>query len=518
VRYFFEDCALDTDRRELHRAGKVVAVSPQVFDLLAYLIRNRERVVGKDDLTTAIWDGRIVSDAALTTRLTVARGAIGDSGEEQRLIKTLPRKGFRFVGSVREAQMFAGDPAEPPKPILAFPDKPSLAILPFTNFSSDPEQEYFADGMVEDIIAGLSRSRSLFVIARQSTFTYKGKPIDIKQVGRELGVRYVLEGSVRKGGNRVRITGKLIDAGTGAHLWADQFDSQLDDIFALQDQVTRSVVGAIFPRLERAEIERAKRKPTESLHAYDYYLRALSCTYRFTREENIEAYELTKTARDIDSEFAAAHALGASLLMYRKAFGWRIDPAQERVETRRLARRAIELDKSDASVLAMAGHALGYVLGEVEEGASLVLRAVELEPNLAIARYWGGWAHLWLGNVDAALEHFHFNLLLSPLDPRIYSSQTGVAFGHFFAGRYEDGSAWATTAVAQQPNFLGARFIAAACHAMSGRVEEARVDCARLMQLNPALRISGIMTRGPFRRAEDIERLTQAFRVAGMPE
>ena len=211
MRYIFENYAIDTDRRELNRGADVVSVAPQVFDLLDYLIRNRERVVSKDDLIKAIWNGRSVSDAALTTRLNVARSAIGDSGDEQRLIKTLPRKGFRFVGQVREAQgpagaTVTGNLEQEPKPALPLPDKPSIAVLPFSNLSSDPEQEYFADGMVEDIITGLSRSRSLFVIARNSTFTYKGKAVDIKQVVRELGVRYVLEGSVRKSGNRVRIT------------------------------------------------------------------------------------------------------------------------------------------------------------------------------------------------------------------------------------------------------------------------------------------------------------------------
>src|SRR5262249_24067856 len=252
-----------TDRRELHRGTETVSVAPQVFDLLDYLIRNRERVVSKDDLIKAIWNGRSVSDAALTTRLNVARSAIGDSGDEQRLIKTLPRKGFRFVGQVGEAQGAAGATVtgnleKESKPALPLPDKPSIAVLPFSNLSSDPEQEYFADGMVEDIITGLSRSRSLFVIARNSTFTYKGKAVDIKQVVRELGVRYVLEGSVRKSGNRVRITGQLIDAAAGTHLWADRFDSQLEDIFDLQDRVTGSVIGAIYPQLERAEIERAQ--------------------------------------------------------------------------------------------------------------------------------------------------------------------------------------------------------------------------------------------------------------------
>jgi TolB-like protein len=225
VRYFFEDYALDTDRRELHRGPTAVPTTPQVFDLLDYLIRNREHVVSKDDLVNAIWHGRIVSDMALTTRLNAARSAIGDSGEEQRLIKTLPRKGFRFVGAVHEGNRpsapttFADSHVESSNPVPALPDKPSIAVLPFENMSGDPEQEYFADGMAEEIITALSRFKSLFVIARNSSFTYKGRAVDVKQVGRELGVRYVLEGSVRKAGSRVRITGQLVEAATGRHLW-----------------------------------------------------------------------------------------------------------------------------------------------------------------------------------------------------------------------------------------------------------------------------------------------------------
>jgi TolB-like protein len=248
LRYLFEDYAFDTDRRELHRGADVVSIAPQVFDLLNYLIRNRERVVSKHDLVNAIWNGRIVSETALTTRLNAARNAIGDSGEEQRLIKTLPRKGLRFIGPVREAPSPAGSTAldnrlDPPKPALSLPDKPSIAVLPFQNLSGDPEQEYFADGMVEDIITALSRFKSLFVIARNSSFTYKGKAVSIKTVGRELGVRYVLEGSVRKAGSRLRIAGQLIEAATEGHLWADHFDGALEDVFGLQDRVAMSVVG-----------------------------------------------------------------------------------------------------------------------------------------------------------------------------------------------------------------------------------------------------------------------------------
>jgi len=522
LRYFFENYAFDTDRRELHRGADVVSVAPQVFDLLDYLIRNRERVVSKDDLIDAIWNGRIVSDAALTTRLNAARSVIGDSGEEQRLIKTLPRKGFRFVGTVREKKP-AGEAvsdtlAEQPKPALPLPDKPSIAVLPFETMSGGPEQEYFADGMVEDIITGLSRSKSVFVIARQSTFTYKGKAVDIKQVGRELGVRYVLEGSVRKAANRVRITGQLIDATTGVHLWADRFDSLLEDIFDLQDRVTSSVIGAIAPQLQRAEIERAQRKPTGSLQAYDYYLRALAAFYRRTREETTEALKLTEIASGIDPEFAAAYALGARCYIQRKSFGWRTDAAEEIAETRRLARRAIELDQDDPSVLARAGHALAFVVGEIEEGADLVSRAIDLDPNQATARYWMGWIRLWLGEIDAAIEQFQVALRLSPLDPSIFTAHSGMAWAHFMAGRNEEASSWAAATIRRQPNFLAGHRIMMACHAMSGRVEEARKTCMLALQLDPTLRISRIKDVATFRRAEDIERLAQAFRIAGVPE
>jgi tetratricopeptide (TPR) repeat protein len=282
--------------------------------------------------------------------------------------------------------------------------------------------------------------------------------------------------------------------------------------------VTSSVISAISPQLERAEIARAQRKPTESLQAYDYYLRALASSYRRTREENIEALKLTKIAIGLDPEFALSYALGAFSYTQRKAFGWTIDAAQEIAETRRLARRAIELDKDDPSVLAMAGHAFAYVVGEVEEGQALVSRAINLDPNLVTARYWRGWALIFLGDVDAAIEQFKAALRLSPLDPRIFVVQNGLAYGHFFAGRNEEASTWAATVIVQQPNFLAGQRIMMACHAMSGRVEEARQACMLALQLDPTQRISRTEDFGPFRRAEDIERLVQAFRIAGMPE
>jgi TolB-like protein/tetratricopeptide (TPR) repeat protein len=523
LRYLFEDFAFDTDRRELHRGSDVVALAPKVFDLLHYLIQNRERVVSKDDLIGAIWSGRSVSDAALTTRLNAARSAIGDSGQDQRLIKTLPRKGFRFVGSVVQAQGPSGAPVagvnqiELPESVLALPDRPSVAVLPFLNLSEDPQQDYFADGMVEDIITGLSRSKMLFVISRNSSFTYKGKAVDIKQVGRELGVRYVLEGSVRKVGKWVRLTGQLIDAPTGAHIWADRFESDLDDIFDLQDRLTSSVIGAMSPQLERAEIERARRKPTASLKAYDYYLRSKFSIYQWTREGSDEALRMSKLAISLDPSFAVAYASAANIFGQKKGFGWIEDAAKERAESRQLAERAVQLDKDDPLVLAHLSQVYSYVLEEPETGSALAARAVAGDPNLALARLWAGWAQVYLGDHDAAIEQFSTAIRLSPVDPHLFVPQTGMAFAHFFAGRYEESLFQAARAIQRQPNFPGAQRISMSSLAMAGRIAEARRACEAVLQADPALRISGIKS-APFRRCEDVERLRQAWQMAGVPE
>lgn len=516
MRYAFEGYVLDTDRCELHRGSDVVSITPQVFDLLEYLIRNRARVVSKDDLIEAIWGGRAVSDAALTTRLNAARVAIGDSGEQQRLIRTLPRRGFRFVGELQEAKCIGAETGPPmPKPALPLPNKPSIVVLPFQNLSGDVAQDYFADGIVEDIINGLSRSRSLFVISRSSSFTYKGKSVDIKRVGLELGIRYVLEGSVRKAGERVRISAQLIDAETGANFWAERFDDHLEDIFALQDRLTGAVIGALSPQLERAEIERAQRKPTKNLQAYDYYLRAQYANYQFSREGNAEALRLARISISLDSSFALAYAFAANMFGQRKAFGWLIDAEQERNEARRFVEWSLKHDSDDPLVLAHCGQAYSFVLEEPESGLSLLERAVALDPNLALARNWKGWAHVYLGQVDAALEQFAAAIRLSPLDPRLFLPFAGMAYAHFFAGRYEDCLACAASALRQRPNFPGARRVAIAGLVMAGRIAEANEARAAVMLIDPSFRISD---RRPFRRPEDMEKLIAAYRSAGIPE
>jgi adenylate cyclase len=287
----------------------------------------------------------------------------------------------------------------PERPALTLPDKPSLAVLPFQNMSGDPEQEYFADGMVEEIITALSRFRQLFVIARNSSFTYKGRAVDVKQVGRELGVRYVLEGSVRKTGNRVRITGQLIDAATGTHLWADRFDGATDDIFELQDQVTASVVGAIAPTVEKAEIVRAKRKPTESLDAYDCFLRGLASFHHYgSREEHADALRLFYRVIELDPGFATAYGLAAYCFAWRRGAGWSTDMAVEDAEAARLARRAVDLGKDDPVALAYGGAGLAYLARDLDAGVALTDRARALNQTwrrrgLSPAGSKSGWAN-----------------------------------------------------------------------------------------------------------------------------
>jgi len=401
---------------------------------------------------------------------------------------------------------------------LSLPDKPSIAVLPFNNMSGDPEQEYFADGMVEEIITALSYLRWLFVIARNSSFTYKGRAVNIKQVGQELGVHYVLEGSVRRAGNRVRITGQLIDAASGAHLWAGRFDGTLEDIFDLQDQVTASVVGAIAPMLEQAEIERSKRKPTGSLDAYDYFLRGMSCVYRWTQEANAEALQHFARAIELDPEFAAAYGLASRCYSMRKSGGWMVDPAVETAETIRLARKAAELGKDDAIALCTAGIGLAYGAGELDDGDALIDKALVLNPNLAWAWLFSGWVKVWQGEPEVAIDRVTRAMRLSPQDPHAFAMHAAIACAHFFAGRYGDALSWAKSTMREHPNAPLQACVAAASAALIDEPTEAIAAMALVRQLDPDLRLSNLKKLFPTRRPEDFARWADGLRKAGLPE
>jgi TolB-like protein len=499
-------------------------MGPQVFDLLVYLVEHRERVVSKDDLLDAVWSGRIVSESTLTSHVNAVRKAIGDSGEEQRLIRTIARKGFRFVGEVRDIPspetpaMQSAEPASSSPEALLLPDKPSIAVLPFQNLSGDPEQDYFADGMIEDVITALSRIGWLFVIARNSSFTYKGRAVDVKQVGRELGVRYVLEGSVRKAANRVRITAQLIDATTGAHLWADRFEGTLDDVFELQDQVSASVVGAIAPQLERAEIERAKRKPTGSMDAYDYHLRGMASFHRSTKEATDEALQSFTKAIELDPDFPPAYAMAAWCHFWRKINGWMIDRPAEIAEGVRLAQRAVALGKDDAVTLARGGHALSHFTGDVEGGIAFLDKALMLNPNLATAWFISGFLRIWRGDPEAAIERLERGMRLSPLDPEMFRMQAGLAMAHLVAKRFDIASSWAEKAIRELSSFLIVAGVIAASHALAGRADEAQRAMHHVRKLDPSLRVSNIRDWLPFLRPDDLATFAEGLRRAGLPE
>ena len=419
---------------------------------------------------------------------------------------------------VRVYRVRLGSETATTRPVLALPDKPSIAVLPFRNMSGDAEQEYFADGIVEEIITALSRFHGLFVIARNSSFAYKGRAIDVKQVGRELGVRYLLEGSVRKAGNRVRITGQLIDTSTGAHLWADRFDGGLEDIFDLQDLVTASVVGAIAPKLEQAEIDRANRKPTENLDAYDNFLRGMAGFHQWTREANEEALTYFYRAIELDPNFASAYAVAARCYSQRKSSGWVTDRAHEIAESARLARRAAELGRNDAVVLCTAGVVLAFVVGNLDDGAAFTDRAVVLNPNLALAWLFSGLVKIWLGEPEVAIEHLGRAMRLSPNDPQMFIMQSVTGCAHFFAGRYAEALSWAEKSIRDQPNYLMPRCIAAASSAFAGRLAETEKAIARVRQLDPELRISNLEHLFPLWRPEDFARWADGLRKAGLPE
>ncbi len=391
---------------------------------------------------------------------------------------------------------------------LVLPDKPSIAVLPFQNMSGDAEQEYFADGMAEDIITALSRFKSLFVIARNSSFTYKGKAVDIKQVGRELGVRYVLEGSVRKAAGKVRITGQLIDATSGAHLWADRFDGSLEDIFGLQDQVTASVVGAVAPKLEEAEIERAHRKPTEMLDAYDYYLRGLAMVSQYSKATNKKAFQFFASAIDLDPEYASAYAMATRCISLRAQNGWLTNPGEEISEGLRLARRAIELGRDDPLVLAVGGYVIAYLGHDLDSGATYIARSLSLNANSALTWLYSGAAHILLGEHELGIEHVLRAQRLSPLDPTQPQFMASISFGHYCLRRFEEASLWAGNAVREQSNLLSPLLILAASAGQMGRLDE----------VSPSYRLSRIKERVPFRRPQDHALFSEGLRLAGLPE
>jgi TolB-like protein len=516
LQYRFQGYALDTARRELRRGTELIAIEPQVFDLLEYLIRHRDYVVSKDDLIAAVWNGRIVSESALTSRINSARSVIGDTGEEQRLIKTLRGKGFRFVAVVREEQPApAGPESQPISSSLALP---SIAVLPFVNMGGDPAQNYFADGMTEEIITALARFKSLFVIARNSSFAYRGHATDIKQIARELGVRYVLEGSVRNSGDRVRITGQLILAETGTHMWANRFDRRIGDIFDLQDEITESIVGAVEPEILSAEVRRARGKRTDSLAAYDCVLRAYQHLFNLTLEENDKALDFLRRAIQLAPDYALAHAYAswANLFRVQLTQGGSLRPVL--TEALELAQRAVELDPTDPLVQTIRAAWQLMIERDFEGGVARHEEAFEKNPNSVWICGCNAFGHALCRNPERTLAMLDRARRLSPRDACMFFWLPAGAIVHLLADRPDQAIRWTDDALRLNARHLMSLFLRAAAEMAAGQRDAGRRTVERMRTINPTLDIKFASKMLPFKFAEDKVRILSGLRAAGLPD
>jgi TolB-like protein len=521
VQFFFDDHALDTDRRELYRGPEAVAVEPQVFDLLVFLVQNRDHVVSKDDLIEAVWGGRIVSESTLTSRINAARRAVGDSGEDQKLIRTIPRKGLRFVGEVR-TQVRGNEQAveptheihEPPRPALPLPDRPAIAVLPLANLSGDPEQEYFSDGISEDIITALSKLRWFFVIARNSSFIYKGKPVHMKRVAEELGVGYVVEGSVRKVGDRVRISVQLSDAATGNNIWAERYDRALADVFAVQDEITEAIVAAIEPQLYAAETFRSRRKPPNSMDAWDLVMRALSHFWRVTRQDCLVAQALLEKATTIDPNYGQALGVLATSQTFSAHMGWS-DMAAVVPVAERAALAAILADSEDP----WAHNALGSVYlfaRRFEDSLAELELALRLNPNFSLAQGYYGLVLSYAGRWEEGSVAARRALRLSPRDPFSAVFCGIAAYAEFVGRNYDEAIRLAREGLRQRSDFVGAHRVLTAAAGMAGKDDIAAAALQELRRAQPNASLAWIANQMPIMHETEREHYLEGFRRAGL--
>ncbi|WP_046869514.1 winged helix-turn-helix domain-containing protein [Microvirga massiliensis] len=523
MRYLFDDFVLDPDRRQLRRAGDPIELEPQVFDLLVFLVRTRDRVASRDDLLEAVWHGRIVSESTLSSRINAARTAIGDNGTTQRLIRTLPRKGVRFVGDVREEEERKPKAElEPVSRQAAFKDSvvevPSIAVLPFANMSGDQEDDYFADGMAEEIITGLAQCSGLTVVARNSSFTFRGRSVDVRQIGNELGASYVLEGSVRRSDKRLRITAQLIDARSGGHLWADRFDGDLSDVFELQDRITQSVVAVIEPKLLFTEASRARRRPTQSLDAYNLYLRALSLINEYTPEATAAALGCLDKALELDATYAQAMAASACYRGLSHFQGWTERSDEPRPRGVQLAWDAIALAPNDPHVLWMAAFAIWVLAKDGPRSQDLFRRSVSINPNSEIATTLAGWVEAANGNPATGRELIEKSRRLNPTPPTPWVALAGMAFTYIVEGKYTEAVQWAEQAVAQNRRFAFALRSLAVALVKTGGMDRARLIVNEILKTEPNATVAGLPDRMPYVNEPVLQTYIETLRQAGLPK
>jgi TolB-like protein/cytochrome c-type biogenesis protein CcmH/NrfG len=457
MQFVFAGCVLDGDKREFTRHAEPIAMEPQVFDLLLYLLQNRDRVVSRDDLITAIWNGRIVSESTLSTRITAARKAIGDTGEDQILIKTYPRKGIRFVGDIQtvggshpnergeRGESRAASPLSvqrmPAGPI-EWGGRPSVAVLPFNNLSDDAEQDYFSDGITEDIITALSKYRSLAVVARNSSFTFKTSGGDARSVGLTLGADYLVDGSVRKTTDRVRVTTQLVETETGRQLWAERYDRDLKELFDLQDEITTAIAARIEPEVGAAERMRAERKAVPALHAWDFFRLGTKHFYKSTPSDNREAQRLLRRAIELDPNLAEAYGFLSYAIVVSMTY-FDTEPTEDTLrEALAVGRKGVELDEQDALIRFMYGRALLAAKSYGDAIAELEI-AIDLNPYLAPSFCGLGDSLAYEGRFDEAIPFFQKAIELSPHDPLRWAFYSYRSLAHIFARQFDQAFEWA---------------------------------------------------------------------------
>ncbi len=516
MRFRFEKHELDGELRELICDGVRIPLQPQVFDLLLFLLENRDRVVSKDDLIAGVWDDRIITNSALNSRINAARKAVNDDGKAQRLIRTIPRKGFRFVGDCTEmTPVAAAATVEPPAPSAASAsDRPAIAVLAFDNMSNDPDQDYFCDGISEDILTGLSKVRWFLVIARNSSFTYKGRSVHIRQIAAELGVRYVVEGSVRKEASRVRITAQLNDATTGSHLWAEHYDRELVDVFAVQDEITNAIVAAIEPQIYVAENFRARRKAPASMDAWDLSMRALSHYWQITREDHVTAQALLEKAIAIDPNYGQAQALLAASHLFGAHLGW-AEFAKAVPIAERAAVAAVQLDREDA----WAHTALGSVYfstRRLDDALSEFETALQLNPNFCLAQGYYALALSYAGRHEDSFEAAQRAIRLSPRDPALAIYYAIAGYARFLSRRYDEAIALAREAIRHRGDLTGAYRVLVVAASMSGDAATAEMALAELRRVQPSISLAWGATQLPWQNEADQEHFLEGCRRAGM--
>jgi adenylate cyclase len=477
-------------RRDQNGAFIPIVIGSRALEVLYTLVARSGDLVTRDEILAAVWPGTVVEGSNLPVQIAALRRVLDQGRADGSCIQTIANRGYRFVAPVKRGSADAG---------LPLPDKPSIAVLPFINLSGDLEQEYFADGMVEEIITALSRITWLFVIARNSSFTYKGQMVDVKQVGRELGVRYILEGSVRKAGGLLRITAQLIDASTGTHLWADRFDGSFEDVFKLQDEVASDVAGVIEPALQAAETARSASRPTAQLTAYDLYLRALAHSLSYEKDQVTRALELLAQAIERDPRYGPALALAAHCHKAFEVMNWTEDPEEVRLTSVNLARQALRFGPDEPDVLALAAFTLGYFGEDINVAIGLIDRCLTLNPSSARGWHWSGLLRVFAGQPDLALEHFGTYLRLNPRD-RLAPYLNGIGEAYFFSRRFDQAAANLLSSLERAPGFPITYRVLASCFVHMGRFDDARQIVRRLRAITPVVMEPAARYRNPQHR------------------